>query len=62
MTINGEEVTEASNMHTCFALKNKKGHVWKPNAQGKYEIKTRVIAGHGGEDYNYIRFSAFVLV
>ena len=59
ITVNGEQVVEASDMHTCYLLKNKNGHVFKPNKDGKYEIKVRV---EENEDYSYIRFSSFVLV
>ncbi|CAB9503273.1 expressed unknown protein [Seminavis robusta] len=59
MTINGVKVTEASGMHTCYALRNKDGHVWKPNKDGQYEIKTRIT---GAEKHAFIRFSAIVLI
>lgn len=59
MTINGVPVTEKSNMHSCFALKHKDGHVWKPNANGQYEIKARLSES---EKYAYLKFSSFILV
>ena len=59
MVINGEKVTEASNMHSCYALKNKKGHVWQPNENGQYEIRGRI---SGTNDYSYLRFSSFVFL
>ncbi|CAB9505449.1 expressed unknown protein [Seminavis robusta] len=59
MTINGVPVTEASDMHTCYSLKHKDGHVWKPNSNGQYEIKTRIT---GAESHAFIRFSAVVLI
>ena len=59
ITVNGEPVVEASDMGTCFALKNKNGHVWQPNSEGRYEIKIRVTES---ENFSYIRVSAFVLV
>ena len=57
--INDVEVSEAANMHHCFVLKHSKGPVWKPNAQGKYEIKMEM---QGGTDYAFIKFSSFILM
>lgn len=57
--INGEAVVEASDMNTCYALKNKDGHVWKANADGRYQIKVRVAES---EELHYVRLSAFILV
>ena len=60
MEVNGVPVVEASNMDNCYALKHKDGHIWKPNKQGKYEVKVKVEKGK--EDMNYIKFSSFILV
>lgn len=59
IVINGEEVTEASNMDECYALRNKNGHVWKPNADGRYEIQIRIA---GSSVYSFIHISSFIIV
>lgn len=59
MEINGQKVTEASNMHSCYALKNSKGHVWQPNSNGQYEIRAKIT---NAEKYAYLRFSSFVVL
>jgi hypothetical protein len=60
MKINGVEVTEASDISKCFALKNQDGHVWKPDENGKYRIEARIT----GEDesYSFIRISSFIFL
>ncbi|CAB9509111.1 expressed unknown protein [Seminavis robusta] len=57
--INGEKVTEASDMHTCFALKNIGGHIWFPNANGQYKIEMTI---KDASAYSYVRFTSFVLI
>ena len=57
--VNGEPVVENSNMHTCFALKNKNGHAFEPNKDGNYEIKMRV---EENPKLHYVRFSALIVV
>jgi hypothetical protein len=59
MKINGVVVTEASDMHTCFALKNKDGHVWKADENGQYTIAARVT---GADSYSFIHFSSFIFM
>ena len=59
MKINGVAVTEASDMHTCYALKNKDGHVWKPNGDGQYEISAHIA---GATEYSYFRVSSFIFL
>ena len=57
--INGELVTEASDMQQCYVLKNANGPVWKPNADGQYEITMK---SNAGTNYAYWRFSSFVFL
>ena len=57
--INGVEVSEAANMYHCLLLKHNQGPVWKPNAEGKYEIKMEF---QGGTDFAYNKFSSFILM
>ena len=59
ITINGEKVTEASDMNTCYALKNHNGHIWRPNANGKFDIQIQI---KDATDYSFVRISSFILL
>ena len=59
ISINGVEVTEASNMEDCHALKHENGHVWKPNDAGKYEIAIHI---KNAAEWSFLHISSFILL
>jgi len=59
ITINGEPVTEITEMNRCVALKNKDGHTWKPNKNGQYEIEMEI---KNASKYSFVRLSSFIIL
>jgi hypothetical protein len=59
ITINGEPVTEATEMHRCIALKNYDGHTWKPNQNGQFEVEVEIA---NANKYSFIQFSSIILL
>jgi hypothetical protein len=56
MMVNGVPVTNLTKFDGCGLLKHEGGHAWKPNSDGRFEIKAIV---HG--DGSFMQFSSFVL-
>jgi hypothetical protein len=55
MEVNGIKVSNFTTFSKCRFLRNEGGHIWKPNSDGRFEIRAKA-----NEEKSYIRFSTFV--
>jgi hypothetical protein len=68
MEVNGVRVTEASDLHLCTALMHDDPdpnlrHIWKPNAEGKYEFRVRIAdTDPTRRQFSYLRISSFIFL
>jgi hypothetical protein len=56
MEVNGVKVAALTPFNACSFLRNVDGHVWKPNSDGRFEIRAKV-----NKVKSYIRFSSIVI-
>jgi hypothetical protein len=56
MQVNGVNVTTLTGFDRCSFLKHVDGHVWKPNSDGRFQIRAKVNKVKG-----FIRFSSIVI-
>jgi hypothetical protein len=56
MEVNGVKVANLTKVDDCDLLKHSDGHVWKPNSDGKFQIRAKV-----NKEKMYIRFSTIVI-
>ena len=56
MEVNGVKVADLTKFDDCDFLKHSDGHVWKPNSDGRFQIRAKV-----NEENGYLRFSAIVI-
>jgi hypothetical protein len=59
MEVNGIQVSFLTRIRkTCMFLKNEGGHIWKPNSDGRFEIRAK---GKVNATKSDVRFSNFVI-
>lgn len=58
--VNGLEVKNVTKFSDCGVLRGEQGHFWKPNNDGQYVLKAKVIGD--GSDLSYLRISSLVLL
>jgi hypothetical protein len=56
MEVNGIKVSSFTPLNKCKFLRHTRGHIWKPNSNGRFEIRARA-----NEEKAYIRFSTFTI-
>lgn len=56
IAVNGVLAANLTKLHECDVLTNPDGFLWKPNEDGRFEIKVRVL-----EPDSFIRISAFII-
>jgi hypothetical protein len=56
ITVNGVSVTNLTKLHECDILTNPDGFLWKPNEDGRFEIKAKVM-----EAESFLRISSFIV-
>jgi hypothetical protein len=56
MEVNGVKVTSLTEFSDCSFLKHVDGHVWKPNSDGRFQIRAKVNAKK-----SHVRFSSIVI-
>jgi hypothetical protein len=56
MEVNGIEVKALTEFDSCSFLKHVDGHVWKPNSEGRFQIRAKVNA-----ENSFIRLSSIVI-
>lgn len=61
LELNGEPVSELSQMDQCFAVKTKDGFLHKPNTDGRYELRVWMAPKEGNEN-NFVRITSVVVL
>jgi hypothetical protein len=56
MEVNGVKVTTLTEFDKCSFLRHVDGHVWKPNSDGRFQIRAKV-----NTEKSHIRFSSIVI-
>jgi hypothetical protein len=56
MEVNGIKVKALTRFNQCSFLKNVDGHVWKPNSEGRFQIRAKV-----NTEESHIRLSSIVI-
>ena len=56
IAVNGVLAANLTKLHECDVLTNPDGFLWKPNEDGRFEIKVKVL-----EPDSFIRISAFII-
>jgi hypothetical protein len=56
MEVNGVKVATLTAFDRCHFLKHIGGHVWKPNSDGRFQIRAKV-----NTEKSHLRFSSFVI-
>jgi hypothetical protein len=56
MEVNGVKVANLTKFDDCDFLKHTDGHVWKPNSDGRFQIRAKV-----NKEKSYLRFSTIVI-
>jgi hypothetical protein len=56
MEVNGVKVSSLTDFQGCYFLKHAGGHIFKPNSDGRFQVRAKV-----NKDKYYVRFSAIVV-
>jgi hypothetical protein len=56
MEVNGVKAASLTDFGGCYFLKHIGGHVWKPNSDGRFQIRTKV-----HKEKSFVRFSSIVI-
>jgi hypothetical protein len=56
MEVNGVKVANLTKFDDCEFLKHSDGHVWKPNSDGRFQIRAKV-----NTEKSFLRFSSIVI-
>jgi hypothetical protein len=58
--VNGVPVTNVTKFVDCGVLRGKHGHYWKPNDNGQYKIRAKVLGD--GSDFSFLRISSLIVL
>jgi len=58
--VNGSPVKNVTQFNDCGVLRGEQGHYWKPNNDGQYTLKAKVLGD--GSDFSYLRISSLILL